>query len=325
MALPTSASTSLPSPSSVNEIAALSREAAGIEMCIVRIPDDWAGSTQLPTAITVGLVHGKEPRLQSVRHLLDEYRLKPLSKKGTARALTLESFIAMVNLHATSDSALFADTDWKKPSLQAVIDYHAASKGRDSGAEANDDTADNCAHRVRYEFPLSEEWKAWVETNGEAMNQGDFAAFLEDRIAELASPTEEERTAWEDMYATKVATPAQLMNLSRGLQVNVEARVKNTTTLQSGEGSIVFEEEHRDSDGKPVSVPGLFCLSVPPFFGGYPCRVPVRLRYRVQAGRIVWFYQIVRPDAAITARVRADLAIVASETAIPVFEGMPEA
>jgi len=157
------------------------------------------------------------------------------------------------------------------------------------------------------------------------MDQGDFAAFLEDHIADLSSPEDAEREDHERTFGVKVATPAELIQLSRGLQVFSGVQVKNAVTLQSGEASIVFEEEHRDAACNRLQVPGLFILSIAPFFMGELTRIPVRLRYRLAGGRLTWSFQIYRPDIAVTDRLRADLDVIRRDTALPVFEGAPEA
>ncbi|TIP21885.1 MAG: DUF2303 family protein, partial [Mesorhizobium sp.] len=72
---------------------------------------------------------------------------------------------------------IFADADWRNPSFTAVIDYHEDVSG---GLAAFG------KHRIQYAFPLSEEWKKWIEMNGEPMKQAEFAYFLEDRVAELS-------------------------------------------------------------------------------------------------------------------------------------------
>jgi uncharacterized protein YfdQ (DUF2303 family) len=291
----------------------LAAQARGGELIEIVAP---VGVKGVPVHIPALLTAGTTPKLTDVSALFESWRTKPAAKKGVARALTLDSFIALANRHKTADSAVFADTTWTKPSLTAVIDYHEAKNGGEP---------DNCKHRVAYEFPLSEEWKAWVKTNGEAFKQIDFAAFIEDRIAELTAPTSDEARYFEDLFATKIATPAELVTLSRGLQVNVESRVKNASVLQTGAAQIVFEEEHRDAGGNVLKVPGLFLLSVAPFFMGEKARIPVRLRYRVSGGSILWFYQIYRPDLAVTQRVRDDLLIVGEKTELPTFEAAPEA
>ena len=103
--------------------------------------------------------------------------------------------------------------------------------------------------------------------------------------------------------------------------MQVDTRVKNATTLTSGEGQIVWEEAHNTGMTK---VPGMFMLSVSPFFMGDPARVPVRLRYRVRDAKITWFYQIYRPDLVITEHVRAARYHAADATGLPSFDGKPE-
>lgn len=267
----------------------------------------------LPDKVPVIWDHAGQ-RLVSVRDEIERYRLRPERRSGRAGMLTLDSFVALVNRHKDEHSAVFGDTDWRAPSLMAVIDYH------ETGG-----TPRHMRHRIAYAFPLSEEWKAWREGDGQAMGQGEFAAFVEDRIAELTAPDPEERKEFEKLFQTKIAAPNELILLSRGLQVCVGQNVKNASTLQSGEAEIVFEETHHDAKGNRLVVPGLFMLSLPIFFGGERVRVPVRLRYRVKSGAIVWFFQMYRPDLAVTQRVRDDLAAVAEQTGLPVYEGAPEA
>lgn len=282
------------------------------EIVEVSLPDLGPG---VPAAVPVVI----DPRLGTVsaaKDIVEAFRTKPALKRGTALALTLRSFIDLTNRHKTAASVIFADTDWKKPAFQAVVDYHAAESGG---------PADNLKHRIRYEFPLSEEWKAWVAQNGEPMSQGDFAAFLEDRIADLTAPTDREKLDLERDFDTKIATPAQLIQLSRGLSINVASAVKNIVNLASGEASIQFDEQHTDGNGQPIKVPGLFMLAIAPFFMGEKISIPVRLRYRKSGQGILWFYQLYRPDKHVTERVRDDLLTVADKTELPTFEGSPEA
>lgn len=286
-----------------------------------QVAEPKAVSIEFDTGTYVGLPPALpmvwDPRKGScidIKEYAEKFRLKPARKSGTAKALTLASFIDLANRHKTEHSAVFADTTWTKPGFTAVIDYHeAASAG----------LADNGKHRVHYDFPLSEEWQAWVKFDGEPMNQMEFAVFLEDHIMDLSAPMDAEKIALERDFATTVATPAEVVQLSRGLQVHVASSVKNAHTLQSGAGQIQWQEEHQTADGKPLTVPGIFLLNIAPFFMGDKSRIPVRLRYRV-GNKITWFYQIFRPDVYVTERVRTDLDKVAKHTELPCFEGAPE-
>jgi uncharacterized protein YfdQ (DUF2303 family) len=297
----------------INAVVDLTRRSMGAEIRVVEIGDGLGAG--LPKAIPV-LIDNRQGTASAVTELVEAYRQKPAFKRGTAKALTLQSFIDLTNRHKTEHSAVFADTNWRAPAFTAVIDYHAKES---AGA------ADNLKHRIGYTFPASEEWQAWVALNGEVLTQSDFAAFLEDRIADLSAPTDAERIALERDFNTTVANPAQLMQLSRGMQVHVESVVKDVTHLASGEASIIFEEMHKDGDGKPLKVPGIFMLSIAPFFMGEKISLPVRLRYRKKGTGLVWFYQMYRPDQFVTERVRDDLITVADKTELPTFEGSPEA
>jgi hypothetical protein len=156
------------------------------------------------------------------------------------------------------------------------------------------------------------------------MDQQEFAEFIEDHIPDLATPHEDEVKFWQATLGGRVATPADVITLSRGLQVFAEMRVANAVTLQSGEGQLTFEEEHKDAKGQKINVPSLFILKVPPFFMGEDVRIPVRLRYRVKGGGITWFYQLYKPEQWITEEVERAFSRVTGATGLPGFVGKPE-
>jgi len=268
----------------------------------------------LPGEVPI-LINRKNGSASSIRSLIEEYREKPERKKGTAIVNTLDSFVALTNRHKTEHSAIFADTDWRKPSLTTVVDYHEKETGG---------LADNGKHRVHYPFPLSEEWQAWIAQDGKPMDQGDFAEWIEDHLPELAAPDPREAEHYLETFGLKVAAPNEMVALSRGLQIHVESRVKNNVVLQSGEGQITWDEEHKDAAGNRIIVPGLFILNIPPFFMGTATRIPVRLRYRAAGGTIKWFFKLHRPDVVITGQIEEDLARAADMTALPAYRGKPE-
>ena len=104
----------------------------------------------------------------------------------------------------------------------------------------------------------------------------------------------------------------------------MSSKVKQHLALSSGEGQIVWEESHQDASGQALKVPGMFILNISPFFMGDKMRMPVRLRYRVRGGSIIWLYQIFRPDQFVTEHIRNTLADARARTELPTFEGSPE-
>ena len=293
----------------INEIATLARECnAGL----VDVAAPGVREQAIPLAIMPK--GGGQFSIQSVKALIDEYRTAPERRQGTASALTLGSFIDLVNRHKDDGSAIFGDLLDKSPSLTAVIDYHAIDHAPRYGQ-----------HRIRYVFPLSEEWKAWIGSNQKPMSQVDWAAFIENHMRDLTAPTDQESSEGKMFFEQQPAVPTRIIALSRGLEILVEARVKDVRNLQSGEVELAFEESHRDAGGKTLKIPGLFVISIPIFVDAEPSRFLVRLRYRKNDGKLTWFYDIVRPDLVMRERLLADFLSVRTETALPAFEGKPEA
>lgn len=285
-----------------------------------------AGATVLDIG-TEGLGPGLPPKVpalfdhrpggagfRSIREEIEKYRLLPERRQGTAHAATLQSFIDLINYHKDESSALFAKAEWPGPSLTAVIDYHQTDK-----------SPRNLGHKVLYDFPVTDEFRSWIDRDSKPFSQAEFAAFIEEHAAELASPFDAERSEFERLFKTSFATPTNMVALSRGLQVNVEATVKHNVVLQSGEGELEFTETHLDKRGEKLTVPGLFMVAVSAFLDGEPIRLPARLRYRVSGGKVAWVYQLYRWKFWLRDRVQKDLAEVVKATQINAFEGSPEA
>jgi len=256
-----------------------------------------------------------------VKRFLDEYRDKPERRKGTATLDTLESLIAHLNRFKDADSAIFADEG--KTSLIGVLDYHRAGSAADPRFGQ---------HRAVYAFPVSDEWEKWKAKNGEPMNQGEFAEFLEDRILDVVAtpdtasldPSHPLRQMAEALSGT-FAGPSKLMELSRGLAVRVGEQVKSAVNLSTGEASIQYVSQHQDEAGQPVKVPSLFAIAIPVFKRGAVYQIPVRLRYRVRAGAITWSYELYRHDQALRDAFAEAAAKAGTDTELPVFFGNPEA
>ena len=116
-----------------------------------------------------------------------------------------------------------------------------------------------------------------------------------------------------------------MLELSRGLVVRQNSRVKNAQVLQSGEAQLSYETMHTDEAGAPLSVPGAFLLGVPVFDNGPVYRVPVRLRYRLVEGKLSWRYILHRPDVVFRTAIDAALDDIRQQTGLPVLLGTPEA
>lgn len=254
----------------------------------------------------------------SIKKLIDEYRTAPERKKGTARLNEPASFIEHVNRMKDESTALFAKADRREPSITAVYDYHEL-----------DGSPRFCEHRAVYTFPLSEEWKAWAGPNGpdHSMGQQQFAEFIEDRQPDLEPPASAGKKTQEyaDALGCELATPGQIIALSRGLAMTVDHELVNTIRTGSGECQMVFKETHKGVNGEPLKIPGAFLISVPFFVGGQPWVIPVRLRYRAGNGTVVWWYQLALVDVLFREAIDLEIARISEGTNLRAFIGTPEA
>lgn len=258
-------------------------------------------------------------RIEGVKAHLEPWRDRPERRAGNAQLQDLDSFIAHVNRFKDSGSALFALEDMAAPKLQAVLDYHHPT----GAGEARFGK-----HRSVYGFPLSSEWKAWHEQDGMSMSQGEFAAFLEDRIVDVIVPPDLDDdpglTKLAEQVGAGFAGPTRLLALARSMQISAQQTVKNAQNLSTGEISVQYEEVHGDGAGAPIKVPGLFLIVIPIFHAGQPYRLAARLRYRLAGGKIAWSYKLYRPDLSFRDAFTAAVWRARDDTALPLFMGEPE-
>ncbi len=255
----------------------------------------------------------------SVKDLLDEYLEAPERRKGTAQLGDLPSFIAHTQRFADEHTALFASPNPKAPSLTAVLDYHEKT------AEGSPRFG---AHRGVYAFPLSDEWLAWTGQNAKPMDQRRFAEFLEDRIVDILSvATGAAGTlarGLADAIQVTFAPAGRLLELSRGLSIRVNSKVTSAQNLTTGEVQINYVTTHDDEGGGPTKVPGAFLIGIPVFRNGDGYQVPVRLRYRLSEGSVVWYYELHGVDRIFEAAFREACEKAAHATGLPLYFGTPE-
>lgn len=254
--------------------------------------------------------------VHSIKEYLDEYLPAPERKRGTAKLTTLQSFVDHANRFKAAHSAVFAVDNMESPALISVLDYHEEQSGSAHFGE----------HRGFYQFPVSDEWKAWMAVNGRELSQKDFAEVLEDRIGDVADMTGASERVWSvvEKLGVVLAAPNELLALSRGLSIYVNSKIAHHTNLATGEGRLQFETEHRDQSGSPLKIPGGFALAIPVFRGGASYRICVRLRYSVREGRVFWKLALYRPDLSFRDAFDEACKEVVEKTQLPLFVGSPE-
>lgn len=326
-----------------------------------RVVADVVAKAKTPEIVTLGNDHGVQiafcppgSMFASVKGLLDEYLPAPERMKGTTKLYDARSFIAWVIRFKDPDSIIFANPTG--PSLTAVIDYdrevntrctteefadallaskpkkpkgdalpepipaHLSFKAKEGGGAPRFGE-----HRAVYTFPLSDEWLAWTSRSGKNMTQTDFAAWLEDRVADLRSPTDigPLTATFQEQLQARFATPQELMKLSKGLEIRQKSVVKEIRLSESGEANVTYINEHQDESGAPLKVPTAFLLGLRVFKSGLPWEVCVRLRYRLNGQSISWQFELYRTDKILQTAFEEECATVQRDTGVQLLVGDP--
>lgn len=269
--------------------------------------------------------------VQDLRPMFDAWLERPRRVEGIAKHQTLESFIEHVNRFKQPESAIFGNRVMPGATLLAVIDYHNPARLGLAEAEGdavggNDIVPAWCAHTVLYPMPVSEEWSAWTKANGAKLDQMAFALLIEERLADVvvvgdgASPTVDMMVK---QLGVKMGTPAELVQFSRGLKVNVGGEVGDEVNPSSGEVSLTFTKTHRSKSGGELAVPGAFVLSIPVFEDGTRYLVVARLRYRIDEA-VTWWVDLYRPDVVFRAAFNEAANTAHENTGLPLYLGKPE-
>ena len=285
------------------------------EILDIKSPDGVCGQVAIiPGVDSSG---SRTVRLESVAKFFDEYREKPMRRKGTANLADLPSLIAHINRFKDADSAIFANTDRARPSITAVLDYNLAGSDNDPRFGQ---------HRSHYAFPVSEEWTSWTKVNGEEMDQAKFAEFIESHLVDVVEPSTAGESAklFAEKSGVTFATPGRLLELSHGLSISVGQKVVQAINLQSGERQVQFSEEHSDQNGAPLKVPGAFLIGIPVFRADARYQVCVRLRYRKQGGLLTWSMNLWRHEEVFDHAINQACELVKAGTQLPLMVGTPE-
>ena len=271
-------------------------------------------------------------KIEATKPLIDAWRTRPELRAGTTILLDLDSFIAWTARHKDDGSVVYAVDDMREPSLTAIIDHDEA------GGDAPEAKARFGRHRGVYAFPLSREWLEWRAACKTGMNGTEFAAFFERRIGDVMPPPYAIDGQGQEFLGTqdpeirklamilnkKFATVAEIVKLTRGIEINVEAKAVQKLDRDTGEHTIEFSEENGQGVDK-VKPPNAFLLAIPVLANGGNILMAVHLRYRPSGGKVTWFLEMHQPERVFEEVFRGALEKVAADTGLVPLRGKPPA
>jgi uncharacterized protein YfdQ (DUF2303 family) len=226
---------------------------------------------------------------------LDKYlsnRDNPIRKEGSVLFADAASLIEYHRLYSDANSRLFADL--KSATITEVFDYHESAGNARWGK-----------HRATFTVAQTTEWLTWCANNGKRKSQQEFAEFIEDNSADILRPS------------------AADMNLvARDLEAKKDVQFASAIRLDNGQTQFTYSEETKASVGKgKIEVPENFTLRLRVFQGADPVEVIARLRYRIAEGKLVMWYDLLRPQKLMEEAFEAVVSEVSEKTNTHVFLG----
>ncbi|HGM6858975.1 TPA: YfdQ family protein [Serratia rubidaea] len=244
--------------------------------------------TDIPSAVVPG-----SHSVTSLEHL----QLQPSMIRQNVSLLSASSLIAYVKKFSDERTAIFADKSATR--IEAVLDYHSASTSPAWGE-----------HRAVYDCPYSDEWKEWSARDKRAMNQTDFAEFLENHIQDIAPVS--------DGY--KGPSGSELLDMVLEFQETRKAEFKSVRRLQDGTFQLTYSDE-KSGNGN-TSIPEKISLAIAPFHNGAPYQVEARIRYRLKDGVLALWYELIEPKKIVEhAFTEIVIDLETQLENIPVYEG----
>ncbi|WP_028499670.1 DUF2303 family protein [Microvirgula aerodenitrificans] len=237
---------------------------------------------------------------------LTRYRWEPLRKTGSVVLHQLDSLLAFVKEHKEGGTQLIVDADYGQGRTQfrAVINGH-------TGAEPG-----FCDFTALYAPLKTVDWSNWLASNGKKMGQEEFARFLQDNIANIASQNPADTSR-------QYPAAAALLEFASNLEMTSTVRFRSSTRVQNGQVQFEFVEEGDNNTKGRLEMFERFGLGLQPFAGGDAYFIEAFLRFRIDrnSGELKLWYDLNRPDKALESATEKMIERIKAESGVPVYFG----
>lgn len=192
----------------------------------------------------------------------------PVRKRGAVAVYDVSSFNQLLSDNKDGGNiTIYADHTALSP-IVAVMNGHG------SGGPGWGD------FRISLEFRLTNEWQRWESINGKMMAQVDFAEFIEENIADIATPP-----------GAEMLEIVQYLTMTKSVNFKSAIRLSDGQTQFRNEESV--ETKVRASE---AVIPPMLTLGLVPMVGLPAYAVQARFRYRLSDGRLTLGVRMERLD-----------------------------
>lgn len=281
-----------------------------------------------PKIITVGgtedfLCQMVPPGASMKVESIEKFRHRPYRKRGTYNFTDAKSFIAFVNREKTPETFILANRE--NPAFTAVFNGNEAEADR-KVAESPVEGGPSVTHaaqagwgdyRASYACPYSPEWKVWTEKNKARMSQHDFAVFMEDNFVDVVQPA-----PTFDPHYTNWPDGQELLRLALGMEGKSEVAWGSALRLDNGQVRFKYDETISGQiQGNYIDVPQKFAVGIPVFAGTAPWQIVAKLRWRIEKGGLLLWYEFERIFKITERAFDEARAEIATGTGVPIYLG----
>ncbi len=310
----------------VQSIATLAQGAAEVQAIEV-----WPGKEGQAVGVVVPKTHDYKDFTKEIDERLERLAPGPRQLKAVEGAETLEGFIALVQRHRGTNTAIEA-LRMPSPGMKAYVDYHVASDGL-NGPEAR-----RLLHKIEYAFPFTDAFRKWESSGLEWQSKRDFMKFVQDRTADMVNPREIiadkdsiTRREFEGVLRSRgmdrdqreaadlevlFGTPEQLITSARAMGA---ISAEEYDEVEAGLGEVTIKWHKSDKIVTTDKVREFYLVEVSVFEGEAPQVLPARLRAMVEKGQLFLRLELIGLKELVRKSFEAACAKVASETACPVY------
>lgn len=237
--------------------------------------------------------------------VIDDARFMSSPRRAQAKAVAedVDSFLAYVSRHGTqSGTTVWCKTDTEQGHLRftAILNDHDPLDGSAGWRD----------HICTYEPMMSVEWRRWKGQDRKSFNQVEFASFVEDNLADIAS-------------VEGMPTGSQMLEMALSMEATQDVRFKSAIRLSNGGVQLQFVQ---DDDAQTLARMQLFerfAIGIPVFWNAQAYRMNARLRYRVRDGKVSFWFELERPDQTFEAAAKTLIESVRQQAGVPFFFGAP--
>ena len=227
----------------------------------------------------------------------------PSRKKANVSLNNDQGFIDYMKRHGSLASAtIWCEADYPKGVVNytGIVNDHAQEQ---HGQHWRD-------HIAKLVPAKSVEWQRWVDKDRKSFCQPDFAAFIEENLGDIAS-------------LEGFPSGSAMLQMATNLEIAQDSTIKSAIRLQSGGVRMEYVEDSNAETVKSMEVFSKFALGLPVFWAGAAYMIEARLKYRLAAGRLTFFYELHRPDKVLEDAAKTMTANIQEKTGFPIFHGKP--